>query len=112
MTLRPTIAVARPGAQNGAIDLDGRFPLHPSLQPLKEFGDAPWPGLEPEPLFEQRDLAADRQVRARRRAAASGGAARARSPAARRRARLSVGLRAGHSASCALAMNRLIASRP
>jgi uncharacterized protein (DUF1501 family) len=37
--LRPTIAVARPGAGNGAIDLDGRFGLHPSLQALKPFWD-------------------------------------------------------------------------
>ena len=32
---RPTIAVPPPGKPNGAIDLDGRFGLHPSLQPLK-----------------------------------------------------------------------------
>jgi uncharacterized protein (DUF1501 family) len=32
--LRPTIALARPGAENGAIDLDGRFGLHPALAPL------------------------------------------------------------------------------
>jgi uncharacterized protein (DUF1501 family) len=38
--LRPTIAVVQPGAQNGGIDLDGRFALHPSLQPLKELWDA------------------------------------------------------------------------
>src|SRR5713101_836723 len=38
--LRPTIAVARPGASNGAIDLDGRFGLHPSLQALKPFWDS------------------------------------------------------------------------
>lgn len=39
--LRPSIAVPPPGAQNGAIDLDGRFGLHPalrSLQPLWEEG--------------------------------------------------------------------------
>jgi uncharacterized protein (DUF1501 family) len=39
--LRPTIAVARPGgsAEDGAIDLDGFFGLHPSLRPLKELWD-------------------------------------------------------------------------
>jgi uncharacterized protein (DUF1501 family) len=31
---RPTIAVARPGQPNGAIDLTGYFGLHPALQPL------------------------------------------------------------------------------
>jgi uncharacterized protein (DUF1501 family) len=31
---RPSIAVPPPGKPNGAIDLDGRFGLHPSLQPL------------------------------------------------------------------------------
>jgi uncharacterized protein (DUF1501 family) len=38
--LRPTIAVAAPGKSNGAIDLDGRFGLHPSLQPLKSYWDS------------------------------------------------------------------------
>ena len=40
--LRPSIAVARPSATtpNGAIDLDGRFALHPSLQPLKPLWDS------------------------------------------------------------------------
>ena len=36
--LRPTIAIPAPVASNGgnpAIDLDGRFALHPALQPLK-----------------------------------------------------------------------------
>src|SRR5215475_12008673 len=37
---RPTIAVAPPGKPNGAIDLDGRFGLHPSLQPLKGLWDS------------------------------------------------------------------------
>src|SRR5437867_9431998 len=37
--LRPTIAVPAPGKNNGAIDLDGRFALHPSLQLLKPFWD-------------------------------------------------------------------------
>jgi uncharacterized protein (DUF1501 family) len=37
---RPTIAVPQPGKPNGAIDLDGRFGLHPSLQPLKGLWDA------------------------------------------------------------------------
>ncbi|MQR01961.1 DUF1501 domain-containing protein [Glaciimonas soli] len=36
---RPTIAVARPGANNGAIDLTGYFGLHPALQPLKSYWD-------------------------------------------------------------------------
>jgi len=38
--LRPTLAVPRPGKPNGAIDLDGRFGLHPSLQQLKPFWDS------------------------------------------------------------------------
>jgi len=33
--MRPTIAVPPPGKPNGAIDLDGRFGLHPSLAPLE-----------------------------------------------------------------------------
>lgn len=31
---RPSVAIARPGQENGAIDLDGQFGLHPALQPL------------------------------------------------------------------------------
>jgi uncharacterized protein (DUF1501 family) len=46
--LRPTIAVPRPASgekrEDAAIDLDGFFGLHPSLEPLK-------------PLFDQRSLA-------------------------------------------------------
>lgn len=38
--IRPTIAVPRPGARGGAVDLDGRFGLHPRLAPLKEAYDA------------------------------------------------------------------------
>jgi uncharacterized protein (DUF1501 family) len=38
--LRPTIAIPPPGKNNGAIDLDGRFGLHPSLQPLKSLWDS------------------------------------------------------------------------
>src|SRR5437867_13373055 len=40
--LRPSIAVPAPapGKNNGAIDLDGRFGLHPSLQLLKPFWDS------------------------------------------------------------------------
>ncbi len=34
---RPTIAIARPGRENGALDLDGFFGLHPRMAPL-----APW----------------------------------------------------------------------
>jgi len=37
--LRPTIAVPQPGKGNGAIDLDGRFGFHPSLQALKPLWD-------------------------------------------------------------------------
>jgi len=37
--MRPTIAVPPPGKENGGIDLDGRFALHPSLQPLKLLWD-------------------------------------------------------------------------
>jgi uncharacterized protein (DUF1501 family) len=38
--LRPSIAIPAPGRPNGAIDLDGRFALHPSLQQLKPFWDS------------------------------------------------------------------------
>jgi uncharacterized protein (DUF1501 family) len=38
--VRPSIAVPMPGRQNGAIDLDGRFGLHPALQPLKPLWDS------------------------------------------------------------------------
>jgi uncharacterized protein (DUF1501 family) len=38
--LRPTIAVQPPGKTNGAIDLDGRFALHPSLRSLKPLWDS------------------------------------------------------------------------
>src|SRR5215472_13348620 len=38
--MRPSIAVPPPGKPNGAIDLDGRFGLHPSLQALKPLWDA------------------------------------------------------------------------
>ncbi len=37
---RPNIAVATPGAPNGAIDLDGYFGLHPALASLKPIYDA------------------------------------------------------------------------
>jgi len=37
--LRPIIGVAAPGKPNGAIDLDGRFGLHPQLEPLKALWD-------------------------------------------------------------------------
>ena len=36
---RPSIAIARPGRQEGAIDLDGFFGLHPRMSPLKPFWD-------------------------------------------------------------------------
>jgi uncharacterized protein (DUF1501 family) len=38
--MRPSIAIPRPdGTDRSAIDLDGRFGLHPSLRPLKTFWD-------------------------------------------------------------------------
>jgi uncharacterized protein (DUF1501 family) len=36
-TLRPTIALARPGTKYGAINLDNFFGMHPSLEPLMPF---------------------------------------------------------------------------
>jgi uncharacterized protein (DUF1501 family) len=36
---RPTIAIAKPGAAEGAIDLDGFFGLHPRMAPLQPFWD-------------------------------------------------------------------------
>lgn len=36
---RPSIAIARPGAADGAIDLDGFFGLHPRMSPLKPLWD-------------------------------------------------------------------------
>ncbi|NOY67764.1 MAG: DUF1501 domain-containing protein [Gammaproteobacteria bacterium] len=36
---RPTMSVPQPGANNGAIDLDGFFGLHPALAPLKPIYD-------------------------------------------------------------------------
>ncbi len=41
---RPRIAIPQPGQPNGALDLDGRFGLHPALAPLL-------------PLWQQRSLA-------------------------------------------------------
>jgi uncharacterized protein (DUF1501 family) len=38
--IRPSIAVQAPGRPNGAIDLDGRFALHPQLQTLRPFWDS------------------------------------------------------------------------
>jgi uncharacterized protein (DUF1501 family) len=38
--LRPSLGVPRPGDHGGAIDLDGRFGLHPRLAPLKAAYDA------------------------------------------------------------------------
>ena len=38
--LRPSIAIPRPGEKRGAIDLDGRFGLHPRLAVLKAAYDA------------------------------------------------------------------------
>ena len=37
---RPGIGIARPGAADGAIDLDGFFGLNPRLRPLKPYWDA------------------------------------------------------------------------
>ena len=37
---RPSIAIPRPGSDEGAIDLDGFFGLHPRLAPLKPLWDA------------------------------------------------------------------------
>jgi uncharacterized protein (DUF1501 family) len=37
--LRPNIAIARPGSEGGAIDLDGFFGLHPAMSPLKPLWD-------------------------------------------------------------------------
>src|SRR6476661_5004771 len=37
--LRPSIAIARPGGGNGAVDLDGFFGLHPRMAPLKPLWD-------------------------------------------------------------------------
>ena len=37
---RRRIAIPRPGSAGGAIDLDGRFGLHPRLAPLKPLWDA------------------------------------------------------------------------
>jgi uncharacterized protein (DUF1501 family) len=37
---RPSIAIPRPGSDDGAIDLDGFFGLHPRLAPLKPLWDA------------------------------------------------------------------------
>src|SRR6476660_4905654 len=42
--LRPTIAIPQPGKTDGALDLDGHFGFHPSLQPLV-------------PLFQSKQLA-------------------------------------------------------
>ena len=38
--LRPSIAIPQPGKPNGGLDLDGRFALHPALQPLKSMWDS------------------------------------------------------------------------
>jgi uncharacterized protein (DUF1501 family) len=38
--VRPTISVPEPGKPNGAVDLDGRFGLHPALLPLKALWDS------------------------------------------------------------------------
>ena len=37
--MRPTIAIPAPGKSEGALDLDGRFALHPSLGPMKALWD-------------------------------------------------------------------------
>lgn len=38
--MRPSIAIPTPGKPNGGLDLDGRFALHPALQPLKGMWDS------------------------------------------------------------------------
>jgi uncharacterized protein (DUF1501 family) len=38
--IRPSIAIPQPGKPNGGLDLDGRFALHPVLQPLKAMWDS------------------------------------------------------------------------
>ena len=38
-TARPTLAIARPGGENTALDLDGFFGLHPRMQALKPLWD-------------------------------------------------------------------------
>lgn len=38
--LRPSIALAKPGAEGGVLDLDGRFGLHPALSPLMPWWQA------------------------------------------------------------------------
>src|SRR5262245_34643412 len=38
--VRPSIAIPQPGRTNGGLDLDGRFALHPALQPLKAMWDS------------------------------------------------------------------------
>ena len=38
--VRPSIAIPQPGKPNGGLDLDGRFALHPALQPLKTLWDS------------------------------------------------------------------------
>src|ERR1700691_2139845 len=35
--LRPKIAIQRPGGEDGVLDLDGHFGLHPALAPLMPF---------------------------------------------------------------------------
>ena len=37
--LRPSIGIARPGRDNGAVDLDGFFGFHPRMAPLKPLWD-------------------------------------------------------------------------
>jgi uncharacterized protein (DUF1501 family) len=37
--VRPSIAIARPGREEGALDLDGFFGLHPRMSPLKPLWD-------------------------------------------------------------------------
>lgn len=37
--LRPSIAIPSPGKTNGALDLDGQFGFHPTLEPLKKLYD-------------------------------------------------------------------------
>src|SRR5229473_2050834 len=38
--LRPNLAIPKPGSEDGALDLNGFFGLHPALAPLKSIYDA------------------------------------------------------------------------
>ena len=52
---RPSIAIARPGKDDAAIDLDGFFALNPRLRRGRVYGRSP--GLAREQRYDGRDLA-------------------------------------------------------